>query len=34
MGRIDEVRPVADILREAWDDCQSLLRQLGQAATG
>ncbi|MYG72319.1 MAG: hypothetical protein F4197_07565, partial [Acidimicrobiia bacterium] len=34
MGRIDEVRPVADILREAWDDCQVRLRQLGQAATG
>ena len=32
MGRIDEVRPVADILGEAWGDCQARLRQLGQAA--
>ena len=34
MGRIDEVRPVADILREAWEDCQARLRQLGQAVSG
>ena len=31
-GRIDAVRPVADVLREAWDDCQSVLRTLGTAA--
>lgn len=31
MGRIDEVRPVADILRESWDDCEARLRSLGQA---
>ena len=31
-GRIDAVRPVADVLREAWDDCQSVLRTLGAAA--
>jgi enoyl-[acyl-carrier protein] reductase II len=34
MGRIDAVRPVADILGEAWEDCQARLRQLGLAATG
>ncbi len=34
MGRIDEVRPVADILRDAWDECQALLRRLGRAASG
>lgn len=32
MGRIDEVPPVADILRGAWDDCQLRLRRSGQAA--
>ena len=32
MGRIDEVRPVADILRESWHDCQARLRSLGEAA--
>lgn len=32
MGRIDEVRPVADILRESWEDCQARLRSLGEAA--
>jgi enoyl-[acyl-carrier protein] reductase II len=31
-GRIDTIRPVADVLREAWDDCQSVLRTLGTAA--
>ena len=24
-GRIDEIRPVADILREAWDGCRAAL---------
>ena len=33
MGRIDEVRPVADILRESWEDCQVRLRSLGEAAS-
>jgi len=32
MGRIHEVAPVADILREAWEDCRARLRQLGRAA--
>ena len=27
-GRIDEVLPVADILRTAWDDCQKRLAEL------
>ena len=31
-GRIHAVEPVADVLREAWDDCQSVLRTLGTAA--
>ena len=34
MGRIDEVCPVADILSQAWEDCQARLRRLGQAAAG
>ena len=33
-GRIDAVRPVADILRESWHDCRSVLARLGAAATG
>ena len=33
-GRIDAVRPVADILRESWHDCRSVLARLGTAATG
>ena len=31
-GRIDEVLPVADILRTAWDDCQKRLGELGSWA--
>lgn len=32
-GRIDEVLPVADILRTAWDDCQKRLAELGRWAS-
>lgn len=32
-GRIDEVLPVADILRSAWDDCQKRLEELGRWAS-
>ena len=32
-GRIDEVLPVADILRTAWDDCQKRLGELGRWAS-
>ena len=32
-GRIDEVLPVADILRTAWDDCQKRLVEIGRWAS-
>ena len=32
-GRIDEVLPVADILRTAWDDCQKRLAEIGSWAS-
>ena len=32
-GRIDEVLPVADILRTAWDDCQKRLAEIGRWAS-
>ena len=33
-GRIDSVRPVAEILRESWQQCRDTLARLGTAATG
>ena len=32
-GRIDEVMPVHDILRNAWEDCQQRLAELGRSAS-
>jgi enoyl-[acyl-carrier protein] reductase II len=32
-GRIHSVEPVAEILRRAWSDCQSVLRALGTSVT-
>jgi enoyl-[acyl-carrier protein] reductase II len=32
-GRIDEVRPVEEILDETWEDCRALLRDLGSRAS-
>jgi enoyl-[acyl-carrier protein] reductase II len=32
-GRIDEVRPVKEILDETWEDCRALLRELGSRAS-
>ena len=34
VGRITEVRPVADILREMWDECRAHLQEMGQRASG
>ena len=31
-GRIDAVRPVAEILRDTWDDCRARLVELGRRA--
>ena len=31
-GRIHSVRPVAEVLRSTWDDCQRVLRRLGADA--
>ena len=33
-GRIDSVRPVAEILRESWQQCRDTLARLGTAAMG
>ena len=33
-GRIHSVEPVAEILRTAWDDCRSVLAELGRRAAG
>ena len=33
-GRIESVRPVADLLEEAWADCQRILADLGERASG
>lgn len=32
-GRIDAVRPVADIVRSSWDECRARLAELGRRAT-
>lgn len=31
-GRIDSVRPVAEILQGCWDECTAILRHLGEEA--
>jgi len=32
-GRIHSIEPVEDIIRSAWDDCRSILRDLGKRAS-
>ena len=31
-GRIDAIVPVADILRDTWQQCQATMRSLGERA--